>query len=939
MRQAETGLPDTLIKQRLEAVNTHGQLAPELRALCQRAGLTLEKAAKQSAGLDAEQVLTKSALSAYWNGKRPVPRRKLETLLALCRVPLQQRSWFVRAWERAETADVAHPARGTLVENADARLLGVHASIVVDGQTGDLPAYVTRDVDEQIRELLSAAGQQATFVLLMGDSSTGKTRTLFEALQAVLPGWWLLHPGHPDQIREVAVRPAARTVLWLDELQKYLDGPQRLTAATVRTLLGAGVVIVASLWSGYYNQISAVETDDGRQLLRLAQSLLMPAGFSAAERARAHQTAETDPRLRIAVAAHDAGVTQTLAAGPELLMRWEHATDPCATAVITAAVDARRLGMESPLTAAHLRDAVPGYLSSAQRAAAGDDWLERALAYSTVLVHRAAGTLSAHREAMTGPPDGYRAADFLLQQSFRTRRTTVLPTSFWTVLAQHARNPEDLRRLAYQADARARRRHAAALYERLAALGDPAAASRLADLTAAEDMSQAQTILRQHADDQHTHAKINHWRAALADLDGLRQAATGGDLVAHCQLIGVLAANDLAQVHAMAAEGDRLARAWLIDHDGGPEHRRTLLERAERGDRIARGRLAEVLTERGHSSQALAVLTSAANDGDVLAAGHRADLLVRLSRSAELLALADAGDHAAGLAEDTRLPRGGHLACRIAGALADTGETDQAIAVLQAHADGLVELTDDYLIDLLVHLERLDLLEQIAATGEWTSNRRLAELADARGDLDALHRMEAGGNWFATSLLADRMLANGRVDEAIAHLSHRASAGDDFAKGRLPDLLAEHGREYELETLARTDTWFASGRWATYLAGTGRSEQAEAWLRTQQGPGEDLAASQLADLLVAQGRIDDALDVLRPFTIGYGGAATHTLVELLHRHGRIAELRAEVNAGTSGALERLLQLLLRAGTITVAEVEQVRRRGLSDGWPDDNSEP
>jgi len=49
----------------------------------------------------------------------------------------------------------------------------------------------------------------------------GKTRALYEAARAVLPEWWLIHPADTDAIRTFAAVPATRTVLWLDELQRY----------------------------------------------------------------------------------------------------------------------------------------------------------------------------------------------------------------------------------------------------------------------------------------------------------------------------------------------------------------------------------------------------------------------------------------------------------------------------------------------------------------------------------------------------------------------------------------------------------------------------------------------------------------------------------------------------------------------------------------------
>jgi hypothetical protein len=116
--------------------------------------------------------------------------------------------------------------------------LGVHAAISVPGVSDDvLPEYVPRDVDDSefgVRAKVAAARERGGFVLLVGGSSVGKTRCSVEAVKALLPDWWLVHPVGPDQVAALAATPVPRTVVWLDELQRYLDGEHGLTGAVVR---------------------------------------------------------------------------------------------------------------------------------------------------------------------------------------------------------------------------------------------------------------------------------------------------------------------------------------------------------------------------------------------------------------------------------------------------------------------------------------------------------------------------------------------------------------------------------------------------------------------------------------------------------------------------------------------------------------------------------
>lgn len=928
-------------------VETRTELAAALDALRLRCGLSYEQMERAADRLPPRSGrLARSTIGDIVRAKTLPQRETFRAFLRVCNVPSDDVPGWLAAWERAATADLPRPASTIRIRDADPRRLGVHAAIVVDEWNDDLPRYVARDRDDTVRAMLDEAASSGGFVLLVGGSSVGKTRMLFEALRSRLPDWWLLHPTSGVEVAALLQAQPTRTVVWLDELQRYLDGPDRLTAATVRALLHAGVVVVGTIWPREYDARMALavpggaEEADNRALLDLAKTVVVPAAFTRTELARAKVLARVDERLDIAVRAGDPGVTQILAAAPDVQRRWEHADDPYGAAMITAAVDARRLGMQAPVTREHLAEAIPGYLTWDQQAEAPADWLERAVAYATRKVRGAASALVPDSGGVMGQVRGYRAADYLLQRGFRTRRAAVLPDSAWRALVIHATDPTDVRRLAYSADTRWRYTYAIQLHSKLAAVGDDGAARRLADIVAVRNSQQAIEVLRPFANTSHIAGQLTDLMASTDDLDGLRRTAEGGDLVAGCRLVHHLGASDLDQVRAAAARGDRLAVGWLIDHDGDDQHFDRLRDRADAGDRLARGRLAEALADRQQVDQAIQLLAASADRGDRLAAERLADLLIRHGRTDQLQARANAGDDGASAAIELTTIRGGQIACRIAGALADHADPETAIAVMTAHADALVELTDDYLIDLLVACDRIDLLRDRAATGEWSSNQRLATLATERGDIDQLRELETDGNWFATQHLVDLMIEHEQLAEAIEHLKTRAAAGDDLAAGRLPDLLRETGRHEEFRSLAQTDPWYASGCWARYLAATGRLDEAIQWLSDQRGPGADLAASDLADLLVEQGRIEDALDVLRPFTAGHGdGPSVNRLVALLGQYNRVNDLRVEVNAGASGAMRQLLDLLLRGGAIDPTLVARTHQEGLTAGWPDDGSPP
>ena len=256
--------------------------------------------------------LSKSAVSDYRRGSRVPSERALRTLLAIADVRSEEAkaAWFA---VRRRVLTEPRPLGGRRVEDADPRLLGVHRAISADGATGFLPPYIVRDIDTEqdgLRAKVRAAAEGSGFILLVGGSSVGKTRSAYEAAKELLSGWWLAQPADPAdpvEIRELVEAPIPRTVVWLDELQRYF-GPRGLTAGHVRALLtGLGpIVLIGTIWphrySAYIKIPHANEPDpyeQERELLALADVVTLDTAFSAAEHDRARNAASMDDRIKL----------------------------------------------------------------------------------------------------------------------------------------------------------------------------------------------------------------------------------------------------------------------------------------------------------------------------------------------------------------------------------------------------------------------------------------------------------------------------------------------------------------------------------------------------------------------------------------------------------------------------------------------------------------
>ena len=126
---------------------------------------------------------------------------------------------------------------GAPIRAWDPGLLGVHASITVHDET-TLTPYLARDHDQQLRQVLehAAASEQPSLVLVVGTSCSGKTRTLYEAVTAVLPDWAVIAPRSDSRLAQALLDGIpARTVIWLGEPQdRPTDTPPRTPAPGVR---------------------------------------------------------------------------------------------------------------------------------------------------------------------------------------------------------------------------------------------------------------------------------------------------------------------------------------------------------------------------------------------------------------------------------------------------------------------------------------------------------------------------------------------------------------------------------------------------------------------------------------------------------------------------------------------------------------------------------
>ena len=652
-----------------------------------------------------------------------------------------------------------------LAEVTDPFALEVHRPVQPDDPPLGLPllpVYVSREHDRQLTDVVRAAAEGTSgLVVLVGGSSTGKTRACWEALGLLRERpdqWRLWHPIDPSR-PEAALRElpsiGPRTVVWLNEAQFYLDAPAEglgeQVAAGLRELLRdpgrAPVLVLATLWPEFWDTLTArpaAGADNHAQARELlaGRDITVPAAFTAAQLPLL--AGAGDPRLALAAGAEDGRVVQFLAGAPELIARYRNAPPPAA-ALINAAIDARRLGMGITLPQAFLEAAAPGYLDNADWDALPGDWLEQALAYTAAPCKGTRGPLARIRprtadSAAPEPGPVYRLADYLEQHGRHARRQHIPPTSFWTAADRFA-SPGDLPTLGRAAEDRGLLRDAARLLKHATELGE--------NIWLAIDFMRLWYSVHPHSPDP----RPAHWAAEHAPLDdpvgvaslldALRQAgaeeqaaALATRAAAHAalddpydvtRLLGALREAGAEEQAAALLARDPAAHAALdnptvvallldaLREAGAEEQAAALAARAAAhaalDNPVGAARLLGALREAGAEEQAAALAARAAAHA---ALDNPSDIAWLLEALREAGAEEQAAALLARAAAHVALDDPGNIAWLL-GTMRIAGAEEQAAALLARDPAAHVALDDSYGVAWLLGIMRIAGAEEQAA--------------------------------------------------------------------------------------------------------------------------------------------------------------------------------------------------------------------------------
>jgi hypothetical protein len=352
-------------------------------------------------------------------------------------LPEISRSANLRSSWPEQLANVSRGRLPSVSELSDPTALGVHPSGFPhkNGYTVDQPKYIERDIDRRLHGLLH--GRQR-FILILGESTAGKTRTAYEAIRECLSGHIFIEPISRDSISAAlqAAQMHGQTVVWLDDLENYL-GPNGLTITAVQRMIrDTGAVLIATMRTEEHAHYSAREgsrlTGADRDVWRAERSVVQMAApvrlerrWSPEERQRARRYVR-DSRIDRALRGSDRfGLAEILAAGPELLDSWRNAwvpgANPRGAAIVAMAVDCRRFGLRRTVPQQWLKDLHEIYLNEMGGENLRPEPFREALAWACQPIHATSSLL------LGGATRGYVPFDYLID----TSRSEIIPEHIW----------------------------------------------------------------------------------------------------------------------------------------------------------------------------------------------------------------------------------------------------------------------------------------------------------------------------------------------------------------------------------------------------------------------------------------------------------------------------------------------------------------------------
>ena len=259
----------------------------------------------------------------------------------------------------------------------------------VVGVRPPFPSYVKRETDKDLLDILKgeeiSGGEGRRFILLVADSTAGKTRSAFEALKNAVPDHVLIAPRDQANLEPIIGRALRmrRCVLWLDSIEKFLrsdglrpDDVEQLLGDASKSHFIVGTIGKSEFESRTIDESAIESSSYSSSPLLSAHVIHMDKSFTQEERERAKLV--KDPVIQDALRNSNDLIPSYIAGAPVLLARWKNArTDSSnqrGAALVSAAVDCRYAGLLQPLPRILIEEVNEIYLHGVPEDSPGGAW-------------------------------------------------------------------------------------------------------------------------------------------------------------------------------------------------------------------------------------------------------------------------------------------------------------------------------------------------------------------------------------------------------------------------------------------------------------------------------------------------------------------------------------------------------------------------------------
>ena len=236
------------------------------------------------------------------------------------------------------------------------------AQLRVHATRFDVP-YIARDKQAEVDAALRARQP----LLIVGHSMAGKTRLAAARVRALCPDAVLLAPLPGSALRELVDNRLnlSNTVVWLDDLDRFLAGENWLDFGLLDVLVVGGAHVVATIRRNALevyrprDEVRPPQWETVSRFHRVGLARLLSAGEQRAVDAHVADTA-------VRAAIHRYGLAEYLGACPEAVDRFDsgETESPVGAALVRAAIDWRRAGLARLIRRRDLAAAARIYLKT-----------------------------------------------------------------------------------------------------------------------------------------------------------------------------------------------------------------------------------------------------------------------------------------------------------------------------------------------------------------------------------------------------------------------------------------------------------------------------------------------------------------------------------------------------------------------------------------------